>query len=88
MDHRLCLALLGLIAACNQPPPVSRVTVENCATACSQLRALDCPEGKPTPRGASCEAVCESNSELLEIVCVTGATSIEAVRLCNVRCRQ
>jgi hypothetical protein len=83
------LGCAGLIyAGCVYEPPVSRVTIENCATACTTLRRLDCPEGKPTPKGAPCEAVCEGNAELLEIVCVTQAKSVEAVRLCNVRCRQ
>jgi hypothetical protein len=33
----------------------------DCSTACENQRRLECELGEPTPRGASCEDVCENN---------------------------
>jgi hypothetical protein len=32
-----------------------------CARACGHLRHLGCPDGKTTPSGATCEAVCRTD---------------------------
>jgi len=40
------------------PAPHDAGTPADCKTACDHLRALKCPEGEPTPKGATCETVC------------------------------
>jgi len=53
------------------PSPVPPVTVDaltapdarktyTCGDACAHLRALKCKMGNPTPRGATCEEVCDN----------------------------
>lgn len=46
------------------PPPDAGVDAHDplpatCGGACANMRARSCELGKPTPRGASCEQVCE-----------------------------
>lgn len=38
--------------------PVAAGTEADCQAACAALRAHHCPDGDPTPRGGTCEAVC------------------------------
>lgn len=72
------------------PPPKERPTagtVEDCAAACSNLRAHGCEEGTPTPAGVPCETVCsnveESGATTLDVGCVVKAESCEVARECG-----
>lgn len=58
----------------------------DCNAACAVLAKWQCPEGKPTPNGAPCVAVCEANRELLSVSCVAVAESIDGLRACRVGC--
>jgi hypothetical protein len=62
------LFFVTTLAACvnagSVPPPVDHNgplptgTDADCSAMCTHLRALHCPAGAPTPKGAPCEAVC------------------------------
>jgi hypothetical protein len=57
------IACFQLAAHCdgNPPPPPAphdAGTPADCTAACEHLRALKCPEGEPTAKGATCEDVC------------------------------
>ena len=94
----LCALLAG--ASCREhPAPI--VTAETldagdparslatCASACARLATLSCPEGRPTPSGASCLEVClaaRASRIALPIACVSRAKDVAAVRTCGVRC--
>lgn len=55
------------------PPPTTATTIvlpevvvspeASCDTACSNQRLMGCELGRPTPKGASCEEVCENSSK-------------------------
>jgi len=55
-----------------EPTPVPVVVVPtapaSCDTACARFRIKDCPEGKPTNDGASCETVCTNMQSVGMIV--------------------
>jgi hypothetical protein len=65
-----CVFLLVLGASCSPPAawpppvnhttPISAGTPADCQAMCENLRLLHCPAGDPTPKGATCEAVCEN----------------------------
>lgn len=59
----------------------------DCSAACSHLRDLGCPAGQPTPKGASCEEVCQSTEDsgvvTLNPACVARAASCDAVDNCT-----
>ena len=58
-----------------------------CAHACDRLRVLGCREAEPTPRGATCEDVCENiqSSGFIEwdLACRAAIQGCEAVDLCE-----
>lgn len=69
MKTSLALLLLALTEACSPsaaltPPvanhngPLPTGTEADCSAMCVHLRAIHCPAGDPTPKGAPCEAVC------------------------------
>lgn len=69
----------------NDPPfPEDPVPVEpdkptgpNCATACDNMRELECEEGQDTSDGATCETVCENTlgtPTAMPVECMTAAT--------------
>jgi|GEM_PF-2180448 len=63
------------------PPPVT-----SCAAACAHLAALGCPESKPTPKGATCEAVCQNtlgSPISLQTDCVIRATTCADTNACQ-----
>lgn len=66
------------------PPPPGQTP---CEGACARLVALGCPEGQPTPKGATCVAVCQNaeDSGVLSLWpdCVSKAQSCEAARACR-----
>ena len=99
---KVALALYAVLAAasCREPPAPPPLTefidaggayraLATCASACGRLAAFGCPEGRPTPAGASCTEVCSAARQSrvdLPIACVTRATDIAGVRACGVRC--
>ena len=44
----------------NHNAPLASGTDADCAAMCDHLRALHCPAGDPTPKGAPCEVVCQN----------------------------
>lgn len=94
----LVLALL-LIGACVTTPPApvpppspgyDPPAPEACAAACEKLTELHCPEATPTRNGLSCRTICERVERggymSFRPKCIAGASSVETVRTCNVRC--
>lgn len=62
-------------------------TPADCSAACDRLRELKCPEGEPTPGGASCEDVC-NNAEQSETItlmpsCVMKIGACDGVHDCT-----
>ena len=60
------ITLAGCTPYSNLPPvvnhngPIPTGTPADCAAACTTLRAHHCAAGDPTPKGASCEDVCQN----------------------------
>jgi hypothetical protein len=84
-----------LLASCSSaltPPvnhngPLQAGTVSDCIVMCAHLQILHCPAGDPTPKGATCEAVCE-NTESSGYAsenprCQAQATSCQAADACS-----
>jgi hypothetical protein len=71
-------------------PPV--IVGAGCAPACAVLSWLGCVEGRPTPNGDSCDAVCERARAFpnfsLPTACISTARTVGAVRACGVKCAQ
>lgn len=58
-----------------------------CYQACAKLKALSCPEAKPTAAGATCNQVCTNNESgpmatSLDPSCVAKADTCDATRKC------
>lgn len=60
-----------------------------CEAVCQAYRGLECPEGLPTPKGRTCEAVCQ-NAALHGIdlsgsvnECIVKAGTCQEVRACS-----
>lgn len=68
------------------PPPVPTVEIASCESACARLRALGCPAGQDTPKGAPCERVCEniyaSGIWSWDVDCISAATSCAGADAC------
>lgn len=70
----LAFAIVITLTGCPKPlpPPVPPTDWDGgsatCETACARLQQLGCPAGRPTPKGAPCQAVCENvmSSGLIE----------------------
>jgi hypothetical protein len=91
------VALVGLwLASCGHvpPPPPLPPGGATCSTACARGRALVGTDGKPgcewarpTPSGATCEAVCESfeasGTLTYGVECVTTAPTCDAAETCG-----
>lgn len=90
----LFLVVSALLAACPAPlPPEPPIVIvypdagaDRCDRACSKLRDLACPEGAPSPGGATCEEVCRNAGPAVRADCVVVATSREDLARCSVRC--
>lgn len=85
MGNRLHWAALTLLLlACEPAYPRPDA---GCARACENLRALGCPEGEPTPDGATCETWCsgvqKSGAYTLDTECVTRAADCNEVEECE-----
>ncbi len=66
----VALFALALVACAPAPSPVSPPVEQadaaqrtTCATACTNLRMLKCKLAETTPRGATCEKVCQNVQE-------------------------
>lgn len=71
------------------PPPWMADVPAGCSSACSNLRTLDCPEGKGSMSGETCERVCIRANELrpLPLACWAAATTVAAAKGCgSLRC--
>ncbi len=96
------LALLGAgLAHCVHPHPVEPDIVVTsidggedpeedatspCGASCANLRRLGCPEGAPSPGGATCYEVCRRAVVMLDTTCVMRATTRAGLSKCSVRC--
>jgi hypothetical protein len=59
-------------------------TQATCGSACSKARLLGCEEGDPTPRGQSCEYVCETYQMPLSLrECFTHAQDCPTLKECQ-----
>ncbi len=86
------LAVLALGSRCDvpvepvRPKPVDAGTPADCAAACAHMRKLGCEEGKPTPKGATCEDVCNnveaSGTITLHPACVVKIERCDQVESC------
>ena len=85
--HWVTLFVLGLsVIGCSSAQYQPASDDGDCSRACEVLGSYDCPEAKPTKKGASCVRVCEANREMLSISCVSRAQSLDDVRTCHVEC--
>jgi hypothetical protein len=74
---------------CQTPLPVLLPSDAPCTNACKVLEYFKCPEAQPSPKGKSCEQVCEVASRYgMQAECVVKAETIDAVRACGVECVQ
>lgn len=86
-------ALMLCAGHCDTPPadvrpkPVEAGTPEDCAAACAHMAQLGCEEAKPTPKGATCEDVCNnvesSGTITLSPACVVKITKCEEIDSCT-----
>jgi hypothetical protein len=96
MDHRfnaaIACCLSCYLVACGPSfvPPKDAPKVEgDCASACSNLASLGCPEGKEPDCVDFCEASQASGGAvLLAVGCASEAKSVEEARYCRVECAQ
>lgn len=78
----------GIVSApVNHNGPLPTGTVTDCIVMCAHLQIMHCPSGDPTPKGATCEAVCE-NTESSGYAsenprCQAKATSCESADACS-----
>lgn len=86
------VSLLG--GNCDPPPdyptrirPIEAGTPADCKAACDHLRSLGCEEGNPTPKGATCEDVCNSvessGTVTLDPGCVANIAKCEEIDACT-----
>ncbi len=77
------------------PPPdaTDAMPRPSCHAACSELAAMACPEGRPTPAGRSCEDVCGAVASFegaedfkRQLVCIARANTLDAMHTCGVKC--
>lgn len=105
--RRFVLVLTLLLTACPDPevpvgpkpkpigqdaatlPDGARATP--CEAVCAAYRGLECPEGQTTPKGYTCEEVCQ-NAALHGIdlsgsvnECIVKAGTCDAIRVCSSR---
>lgn len=79
-----------LMVGCSASPPPhpspEPPAPEACVVACERLQELGCPEGDPTPAGASCVEVCRATETsglvTLRPACVARIQSCEAIEGC------
>ena len=82
------LFVIGLsVSGCGPKHYAPPSDLGDCERACDVMSYFECPESKPTARGASCVQVCEANREMIRVSCVAGAGTVEELRGCAVRCR-
>ncbi len=77
-------AVMAAAAMCQSKVPSTDAA--QCEQACGALRDAGCPEGKPTPKGASCEEVCVNAGLMLPVACVSRAKSENDIQACGVTC--
>lgn len=72
--------------AADAAPPVCTSTPAICAY-CAHMRALGCDEGRPTPKGQSCEVVTENVQAApyaaMDLACRTAKGSCAAANQCR-----
>ena len=63
-----------------------------CDCLCSNEARHGCPEAAPTPKGKTCERVCQAVKDLklpqdgIAADCIIKATTVAELRACNVKC--
>ena len=100
VETLIFVGTLGIIACCHphEPvtptpggdggaPPDAASRNPTCALFCGHMRELGCVQGKPTPKGASCEEVClnvqQSEFAKLDLRCGYDARTCEAATACE-----
>jgi hypothetical protein len=73
-----------------QPAQDGGLCQTSCCRACVSLARYQCPEGRPTARGETCEETClnveASGVVVLPAECVAAAKTLADVVQCGVRC--
>lgn len=85
---RPLLLAIALVACHPQPAPVS-VSLDagdDCARACAKLNAWHCIESSPSPAMESCVDLCEADRALLDLDCISRASSKSEAQACGL-CR-
>ena len=90
---RACLLFLLATAACSSPPKprppivVVDASAPSCASVCDHWRSLGCDESEDTPKGATCEDVCENvqNSGIINwnLGCRASVDSCDIIDSCE-----
>lgn len=84
---KFLIPFLLVLCSCNgcPPNPTPNPLQADCTKSCSHLRELGCEEGKPTPKGATCETICQNmpvNQAYLD--CTSRITDCQQVNSCPV----
>lgn len=91
VDDAAAEAMPESAAPVDATPDRALVTTPSCGGACAVLAWVGCPEGNKTPKGRTCEEVCESTKAVpnvaLPTACVSVARTIDQVRKCGVKCK-
>jgi len=88
----LTIIAAALVSGChNGPSPLEPASTTDCDGACKQLVKAECEEGKPSPlTGVVCPRWCSDYHADGYMppwdVCVSKATSVEAIRACGLKC--
>lgn len=91
MKLKLPITFVLLVISCgpriDANPPTPDAGPYTCATWCAHARVLSCTAGKPTPRGAPCEEVCQnmqaSGPVQLDLRCRTHAPTCAVADECE-----
>lgn len=77
-----------IAGACSQDAGPDAPLPATCAGACSNARRLGCEIGKPTPKGGTCEQVCENVQREnagagFNVTCIARANACVDVDMCR-----
>lgn len=88
------LVSIGIGSVCGCPPApttpgpdaeAGAPTSASCASACANLRAINCADGFSVDGGQSCESTCQHTLDGtydMHLACLTSATSVASARAC------
>lgn len=77
------LFILLALAGCATTPPIPERSEATCADVCARGAILGCAWSLPTPKGATCEAVCDNATAARipwRLDCMASANTCEAAQ--------